>query len=63
MTITRSVSYTHLDVYKRQENESGLLLKFLQGETYEQFQDDERFKIIIQKLMPVAIIESQTRAN
>lgn len=62
--MVNQLEYSPLDSFKDHiENESGLLLKFLQGETYEQFQDDERFKIIIQKLMPVAIIESQTRAN
>ena len=36
------------------ENDSGLLLKFLQGEKFKQFENDPRMESLIEKLTPVA---------
>ena len=45
------------DAYKNYtENDSGLLLKQLNGEKYLRFKDDLRMQKIIEKLTPIAII-------
>ncbi|MBQ3869256.1 MAG: hypothetical protein II777_01815, partial [Clostridia bacterium] len=53
--IVNKSGYSSIEVFKEStENDSGLLLKFLKGEQFKQFETDPRMVKLIEKLTPIA---------